>query len=172
MDPVREIPLSKGYVALVDEVDYERVMLSKWHAHGMKGYVYGRTNVTREGGVLEYKKVLLHRYILQALPHEQVDHENGNGLINTRKNIRVATVANNNCNQKAHPSNPNSLAYSRFRGVTRRESLWQARIAINRKRFSLGHFEDEIEAAKAYDVACLELHGEFGRLNFPDRIAA
>jgi hypothetical protein len=42
-------------------------------------------------------------------------------------------------------------------------------LTINGRRKSFGYYADEIEAAKAYDVAALELFGEFAQLNFPHK---
>jgi hypothetical protein len=43
---------------------------------------------------------------------------------------------------------------------------------VDRKKIHLGRFDDEIEAAKAYDRKAIELFGEFAYLNFPDEAYA
>lgn len=44
---------------------------------------------------------------------------------------------------------------------------WRVRIRANGKRIYLGSFEDEMEAAKIYDIAAKKYHGEYASLNFP-----
>ena len=44
---------------------------------------------------------------------------------------------------------------------------WRAKITIFGVRRHIGRFDDEVEAAQAYDEAALENFGEFARLNFP-----
>ncbi len=58
---------------------------------------------------------------------------------------------------------------SKYKGVIRvkRDRKWQATIQANRRKLSLGAFDDEIEAAVAYDRKAKELFGEFAYLNFP-----
>ncbi len=60
---------------------------------------------------------------------------------------------------------------SGYKGVSLfgRDSKWKAQIQVDGKKRHLGYFDDKIEAAKAYDRAALELHGEFAVLNFPGR---
>jgi len=57
---------------------------------------------------------------------------------------------------------------SRFRGVSWRKDneQWQAFIAVKRKQRHLGYFDDEREAARAYDRAAIRLHREKATLNF------
>ncbi|MFB6272712.1 MAG: AP2 domain-containing protein, partial [Salinibacter sp.] len=57
---------------------------------------------------------------------------------------------------------------SAFRGVwrDRRREKWVAEIEADREETHLGHFENEIEAAKAYDRAALRLHDP-ANTNFP-----
>lgn len=50
----------------------------------------------------------------------------------------------------------------------KRREKWQADIGMSGKRKRLGRFNTAEEAARAYDEAAKELHGEFARLNFPD----
>ncbi|KKM22422.1 hypothetical protein LCGC14_1625440, partial [marine sediment metagenome] len=48
---------------------------------------------------------------------------------------------------------------------------FQAKITRNAKNYFLGRFDNEIEAAKAYDAKARELFGEFALLNFPKEAA-
>ncbi len=65
---------------------------------------------------------------------------------------------NNNRNNKAG-----------FKGIFWCEipKKWRVQIYINSRSASLGYFSDKIEAARAYDRAAIQHHGEFARLNFP-----
>jgi len=163
---MKEIPLTRGYVALVDDADFERVSQHKWHAQthyrGNKvSRVYVLRHVRRADGT--WTTQLLHRFILEAESGLDVDHIDGNGLNNTRGNIRVCTHSENLRNQK-----PRSGCSSLFKGVgwNRRGEMWQAYITVNGKMTHLGLFADEHEAAQAYDVAARERFGVFARVNF------
>lgn len=164
---VREIPLTQGRVALVDEADLPLVCGVKWQAHNSRndpggecwyaaGFI-GHSHATR-------LRVYMHRLILGVPRGQEVDHRNGNGLDNRRENLRVCSRG-----QNAKNLGKIAAATSRFRGVSwshdRRE--WRAAIAANRRRYFLGTFSSEPEAARAYDAAAIRLHGPFARLNFP-----
>jgi hypothetical protein len=60
---------------------------------------------------------------------------------------------------------------STYRGVSwnKRDNKWAAYIRSNGKNRSLGYFEDEEEAARAYDRAARAQHGEKALLNFPTK---
>lgn len=57
-----------------------------------------------------------------------------------------------------HLKSPN--AQSRFRGVTRKSGKWVARITINGKRESLGYFDSEEDAARAFNEAYVKYKGK------------
>ncbi|HXF60743.1 MAG TPA: HNH endonuclease signature motif containing protein [Caldilineaceae bacterium] len=148
------IRLGNGGMALVDEADYERVSRYTWTLD-KNGYV-----VRKDGK----RKLLLHRFILDAPPGYDVDHINHDRLDNRRANLRLATRSQNNANSGPRPG------ASRFKGVSRHEGAWRAEICVNGKRRRLGRYRNEIAAAKAYDRAAWAAWGEFAYLNFPQEL--
>jgi hypothetical protein len=152
---MREIPLTQGKVALVDDEDYERLSCHKWRALRNKNRWYAM----RDGGG---RKILMHREIMGAPQGLQVDHIDGNGLNNQSCNLRICTNAENQHNQGVRSSNT-----SGFKGVSwyKRYRKWQVAIRIDGERKYLGYFSNKVEAARAYDNAAKRYHGEFARLN-------
>jgi hypothetical protein len=59
---------------------------------------------------------------------------------------------------------------SRYIGVSfhKKKGKWMAVIGYKGKNVWLGRFDNEIDAAKAYDAAAKKYYGEFARLNFPE----
>lgn len=159
---MREISLRNStLVALVDDGDYERVARYRWRAHCHHGNWYAVRSLGR-------LTIRMHRFILELNnPKVQVDHKNGDGLDNTRENIRIATVAQNQYNQKRRKDNP-----SGYKGVNRqqRSDKWRARIKVSGRMVQLGVFVTPEEAARAYDQRASELWGDYARLNFPNEV--
>lgn len=150
----REIPLSKGMVAIVDDEDYERVAAHKWHFQ-YKGYA---SRSVHNGG--DRYSEFMHRFIMNAGPGIQVDHVNLNTLDNRRENLRFATAAQNRFNEPAMKSNT-----SGFKGVSWSKpcGAWRAYITIGYKQHHLGLFATPQQAAEARRAAADKLHGEFAR---------
>ena len=162
----RQIHLTQGYVTLVDDVDYEWLKQWKWCAHvDRQGCVYAVRSVWVDG---RNKMLRMHRLILGAKPGKMSDHINGDTLDNRRSNLRICTNQQNNRNRHARAGT------SRYKGVHwyKRGSKWRASIHINGRFKHLGYFDDEQEAALAYDRAARELFGEFANPNFPEEVAA
>jgi len=156
---IRLIPLTQGKFAIVDAEDYDRLAKYKWHCRRSKNkfYAYRTERKTR-------KTIGMHREILGAPPGLLVDHIDGNGLNNRKSNLRLCTYSQNTYNRR-----PNRNSISKYKGVTyhKRNKKWEAKIILNGKFIYLGGFDDEIEAALAYDRKAAELFGEFAYLNFP-----
>lgn len=156
---VRHIALTKGRYAIVDAADFERLNKYKWSAMvvGKKCYAY------RNDG---RGCVLMHREIMNAPQGWVVDHRDGNGLNNCRKNLRICTPQQNVCNRA-----PRFLT-SRYKGVSwdKTRNKWRAATSFKGKPIEIGRFDDEIEAAKAHDRKAWELFGEFAWLNFPEEL--
>ena len=161
---VKEIPLTRGYVAFVDDADYARVVAAgPWHvtlsANGT-AYAIGRPINPR-------RKELMHRFILGISdPKILIDHSNHYGLDNQRSNLRITTKSQNSMNAGKHRKGA-----SRFRGVYwhKKARKWSAEAFVNGKKHYLGLFVSELEAARARDAAAQELHKEFARLNLGSR---
>lgn len=158
---MKEIKLTQGKVALVDDEDYDELMKHKWCAHKM-GEMYYADRGKYENG--KQRTILMHRQILGITEYSiQVDHINMNGLDNRRCNIRACTRSQNFMNQKSYKNSS-----SKYKGVEWRKDTkkWRARIRMDKKLYHIGCFENEIDAAKAYDEFAKKMFGEFARTNF------
>lgn len=146
-------------MALVDELDYERVIaVGKWYANPSGATFYARKNY-RVGG--RYFSIRMHT-LITGLAY--VDHANGNGLDNRRCNLRFATGSENARNRGLRSDNT-----SGFKGVSwdKQHQTWAAYISDGARQRRIGRFSDREEAARAYDAAAIQLFGDFARLNFP-----
>lgn len=157
---MKEITLSNGMIAKVDDQDYERLSAHAWH-YDPKGGGYARALV----GGRECRKLLqMHRVVMDAPEGVQVDHINGDGLDNRRCNLRLASRSQNQQNIFVAPTNQTG-----YKGVhwDASKGKYRAQIMKDKRRYRLGRFDSPEEAAQAYDAAARELFGEYSRLNFP-----
>jgi hypothetical protein len=151
-----EIELIGGKCAIVDASDYEWLSRWKWRVGKFQN-----TNYAIRTGRCGQR--YMHTLLLGAKSEELVDHINGNGLDNRRCNLRVCTIAENARNRKKSPNKT-----SKYKGVSwdKRDKKWRSQIKIDHKTTSLGYYQSEVDAAKAYDIRAKELFGKFARLNF------
>lgn len=156
-DAVCHIPLTKGKYAIVDTADFIWLRRFRWHATCTRGRYYAAT-------VINGKSISMHRLIMNPPPGRVVDHIDGNGLNNRRRNLRVCTPQENACNRAP------AGADSRFRGVYPAGEKWGAKICHKGKEYLLGFFDDELDAARARDRKALELHGKYAWLNLPHEV--
>lgn len=160
---MKTIPLTKGKVTIVDDIDYEIFGSFKWSAKENRRKFTTNWYAVRSVHINGKKHCLrLHREILKRMGYSnfECDHRDGNSLNNRRCNLRTATRSQNNMNR------PNINGISQYKGVYRNKNKWCAQIQINSKKIYLGRFDSEVVAAKTYDNKAKELFGEFGKLNF------
>jgi hypothetical protein len=162
---MKTVQLTQGYVSLVDDEDYDRIMaVGSWHAWVGKRQVYAKHGVS--GG----KTILLHRFVMGVTGRCKVDHEDTDGLNNQKCNLRVATTKQNAQNRRKLLQGT-----SKYKGVCKRIRKgrppsavpWIALIGTGQKnQLYLGSFASEKEAALAYDAAARQHFGEFANTNF------
>jgi hypothetical protein len=145
---MREIQLTKGKVAIVDDADFEWLSHYKWHAVKAGPEWYARRILSLIG--LGRMSVSMHRDLLGLHRGDggEVDHIDGNGLNNCRTNLRVVTARQNRFN--------NHVAKGYYRSL--RGSRWIATIKLNRLGINLGSYDTEEEARAAYISAKARLH--------------
>jgi hypothetical protein len=148
---MKEIKLTRGKVALVDDEDFEYLNQWKWFFN--KGYA-GRHTGPRH----RRKLVLMHRDILCVPDGLVTDHINHDGLDNRRSNLRSCTRAQNYANSDIHSNNTSGAKGVRLRKDTKK---WSAIIKHNQKVIYLGCFKNLDEAARAYKDKAREIYGEF-----------
>ena len=139
--------------AVVDDEDYDKIRIYHW-------------SVNKKGALqttINYKVKSMPNIIFND--NNMYDHKNNNMLDNRRRNLRICTYNQNNANRNKIIINGNCS--SKYKGViwSKAKQLWQANIYPNGKQVYLGFFTEEIEAAKAYNVAATKYYGEFAKLN-------
>lgn len=119
--------------SLVDDDTFAEVGHLRWCLHS-KGYA------VRAGGSL-----FLHRHVLglERGDARQADHINGDRLNNQRANLRILTAPQQRQNERGR------RGVSRHRGVFREKGKWRAQVCIDGRRFGLGTWDTEAEAAAA-----------------------
>lgn len=103
---------------------------------------------------------------IEKLKGLTVDRKNVNGNYEI-SNLRIATPSQQQMNCRKHQTYHGKKCSSRFKGVywIKQRKKWAAKICIDGKDYHLGYFNDEIDAAIAYDEKAIELFGEFACTN-------
>jgi len=154
----KEIKLTQGKVAIVDDDDYEYLSKNNWYFSGG----YAKKATSRKSG--KHTIVRMHRVIMDAPIGVDVDHRDGDKLNNRKENLRLCNRSQNLANKKLGAKNT-----SGYKGVTwfKRDKKWRAQIKHNRKAIHIGYYDNLEAAAKAYDEKAREFFGEYARVNFP-----
>ena len=144
--------------ALVDDEDFD--WLNQWFWTASKPpknsamYAAKRT-----------KPYKMHHLLVEKKPGEVVDHIDGNGLNNQKRNLRVCSLLENSRNRKKMPGSPFGKPTSKHKGVGLIAGSFRARISISGKTIYIGTFKSESSAALAYNEAARKYFGEYAFLN-------
>lgn len=154
---MKEIPLTDGHVAVVDDEDFDMLSHYSWQVQHHGRTQYARTTIYPNG---QKKTIRMHRIIIGCNSKTKIDHRDGNGLNNKRKNLRVATCTQNNRNARLRNDSTTG-----FKGVHLKKSSrrFQALIRVDGVRIHLGCFDTAEEAHAAYCVAAQKYFGAFAR---------
>jgi hypothetical protein len=98
-----------------------------------------------------------------------VIHTNGDALDCRRANLALRTRSQEvrGSHKITHRKGEPTSSY--YKGVcwNERDGVWQAQIVADGRSRKVGTFDDEVEAAHAYDEAAREHFGADARVNFP-----
>jgi hypothetical protein len=152
----KEIKLTRGQVATVDDEDYERVSQFKWQAIPSGTTFYAVRHIKQAKG-LRAEGILMHRALMQTPKGMQAHHRNGNGLDNRKGNLRNVTRKQNLQGRRGWTKKDHG-----YKGVVfdKRRNKWC--LVIHPE------FDTAEEAARAYDIVANAIYGEYAHLNFPN----
>ncbi len=148
------IPLTQGQVAIVDDEDYDYLNQWRWCAHKQPNTYYAERHINGDNS----KMISMHNLLLPHKRGVHTDHKDGNGLNNTRANIRLCSNQENQWNRRRYKNKT-----SKYKGVCwhKNRHCWQANIGGE----YIGLFDTEEEAAKVYNKYAKLYYGEFAYLN-------
>lgn len=101
---MKEIKLTKGFVAFVEDKDFERVNAHKWYAsiesRGTKIYAKRRRKKSDDPKRWKSFMVRMHHFVKNITPSELppdhiLDHDDGDSLNNCGSNLIVRTQTEN-----------------------------------------------------------------------------
>lgn len=157
---MKVIPLTQGKFAKVSDHQYERVVnyCNSWFAHHNGYRWYAKCNIN---GIITF----MHHLILPEKEGFEIDHKDLDGLNNQDDNLRYATRSQNMQN-----SGTRSNSSTGYKCITKNKKTKRYRVQIFKDYIPIhvGYFSTLEAAIEAYNVAVVELHGEFAVLHSID----
>lgn len=151
---MKEIHLTQGQVAVVDDADYEWLSQYKWYAmwcEGTKSFY-----AVRKEGWPHRKNVGMHRKIMATPDGMECDHINHDTLFNCRENLRNVTHSQNQMNRRVHSNN--KLGEKCIRPT---HNGFEVKVKVGGKYVYCKYFGNLEAAITARDEAVKQHHGEY-----------
>jgi hypothetical protein len=158
---MKKISLTQDKYAIVDDSDYVFLNKNKWCLNSRPGrkLSYAKRAITLENG--KQKFISMHSLLIDTPKGMVVDHIDGDGLNNQRKNLRICSHTQNTRNASLSKRNK-----SGSKGIfwNKTNNKWKVSIGVDKKLLHIGYFINKEEAQKAYRNASLIYHKEFSRI--------
>jgi hypothetical protein len=148
---MKEISLTRGKVALVDDEDFDYLNQFNWYCTINN---YACRSIRKSGRRI----VRMHRVITNPPDGFEVDHINMNKLDNRRENLRICNRSQNQSNRLAQKNSTTG-----YKGVYKNRNKWTSQIQNHKTLIHLGTFDNIDDARKAYINKAKKLFGEFAR---------
>lgn len=133
-----------------DLEDYDKIKDYCWNEHILTNGYH-----SLEAWIPELKKhIRMHHLIL----NKYADHKDRNPLNNRKSNLRQATSAQNAQNHTKYKNNTSGITGVYF---NKYHNCWIAEISVNKKRITIGRYQDKNDAIRARLMAEMEYHSEF-----------
>jgi hypothetical protein len=152
----KQIPLTRGKFAIVDDEFYDELSKYEW---SIDGSGYPQRSIKCGKG---WKPIRMHRIVMGLVGRQMADHINLNKLDTRVCNLRICNAEENVRHRGINKNNK-----SGYKGVyyNKNRNVYQSYITVSYSHFFIGAFLIPREAAEAYDKRAIELFGEFAMTN-------
>ena len=147
-------------IAFVAACDGRHILVSDrdWHNFSRQSWYIDNYGYAANGN-----RKKMHKLLVECDDKTKVIHHiNSNTLDNRRENLAAVSRTVN-----AHQKKKKTNATSKYFGVCFLNALkkWEVKVHKDGQKYYLGRFENEKDAAKAYNEKAKELFGQFANLN-------
>lgn len=163
MITIREIELTQGKFAVVDDDMFD--YLSQWKWHIRSGYASRNSKYVRGQ---KRSPILMHRVINNTPDGMYTDHINGDRLDNRKENLRTCTLHQNSMNV-SKPKNRGLT--SKYKGVMYNieKNYWTMSVKYEGKSLTRT-FKSELAAANYFNHVTSVIYGDFAKPNTVDTV--
>lgn len=156
---MKSIMTVDGYKCLVDDEDYPVLSRLTWKTASVTGKLYPSHFL--QSTAQRVTAIMMHHLLMDTKQNHAIVHRDGDPF-----NCQKDNLIHLSYRLMRARSAPKVRESSKYKGVAfnKKSQRWRAQCG---DKF-LGNFTDEVEAAKAYDIAAHDAYGEWAYQNFPD----